>query len=128
MDEVDLDIVDIINTILPGEKHLLGMNYCGPGTWLDLKLNDDGTPKPGFEPTDKVDKIALTHDLAYSRHCDLKNRNKADKQMICELLNIERPTCRERCERCFVIPIMFVKHIVGLIIIWLMDAFSRIGT
>ena len=97
MDKVDLDIVDIINTILPGEKHLPGMHYCGPGTRLDLKLNDDGTPKPGFEPTDQVDKIALTHDLAYSRHSDLRNRNTADKQMICELLNIEQPTCKERC-------------------------------
>jgi len=128
MDEVDLDIVDIVNVILPGEKHLPGMNYCGPGTRLDLKLNDDGTPKPGYEPSDKVDEIALKHDLAYSRHNDLRNRNKADRQMITELLNIEQPTCRERCERCFVIPIMMVKHIVGLIIIWVMDIFSRIWT
>ena len=74
-----------------------------------------------------MDKIALTHDLAYSRHSDLRNRNTADKQMICELLNIEQPTCRERCERCFVIPIMIVKHIVGLVVLWLMDLFSQIG-
>src|SRR5277367_6781470 len=128
MDETDLDIVDILNTIIPGEKHLPGMNFRGPGTRLNEKLNDDDTPKPGYEPSDKVDEIALKHDLAYRDHADLRNRNKADREMICELLNIERPTCRERCERCFVIPIMFVKHIVGLIIIWLMDAFSRIGT
>jgi len=126
MDETDLDIVDIINTILPGEKHLPGMNYCGPGTRLDLKLNDDGTPKPGYEPTDKVDEIALKHDLAYSRHDDLRSRNKADREMIRELLNIKQPTCRERCERCFVIPIMFVKHVVGLVIIWFMDIFNQL--
>src|SRR5208282_2032889 len=128
MDEVDLDIVNIVNVILPREKHLPGMNYCGPGTRLDLKLNDDGTPKPGYEPSDKVDEIALKHALAYSRHNDLRNRNKADRQMITELLNIEQPTCRERCERCFVIPIMFVMHILGLIIIWEMDIFSMIWT
>ena len=126
MDETDLDIVDIMNAILPGEKHLPGMNYCGPGTRLDLKLNDDGSPKPEFLPRDTVDQAALKHDLAYSRHSDLRNRNKADREMIHDLLTIEKPTCRERCERCFVIPIMFVKHIVGLIILWVMDLFSSL--
>ena len=37
VDETDFEITNIINTILPGEKHLPGMNYCGPGTNLKLK-------------------------------------------------------------------------------------------
>ncbi|MES2873570.1 MAG: hypothetical protein V4708_07590 [Bacteroidota bacterium] len=125
MDETDLDIVDIINAALPGEKHLPGMLYCGPGTRLDLKVNEDGTPKPGFEPVDRVDRAALRHDLAYSRHSDLRNRNVADKVMIKELLSIPSPTCRERCERCLVIPIMCVKRAVGSIILAIMDLFGR---
>ncbi len=36
-DEVDLDLVDVINKALPFEKHLPGMNYCGPGTNLKKK-------------------------------------------------------------------------------------------
>ena len=82
MDEVDLDLVDVVNVLLPGEKHLPFMRYCGPGTRLDLKLNTDGTPKPGCEPVDWVDEAALKHDLAYSRHGDLQNKNKADKEII----------------------------------------------
>ena len=86
MDETDLDIVDIINVVLPGEKHLPGMQYCGPGTRLDLKVNEDGTPKPGSEPVDRIYRAALRHDLAYSRHSDLRHRNVADKEIIRELL------------------------------------------
>jgi len=120
-DVTDLDIVDILNTILPGEKHLPGMNYCGPGTRLDEKLNEDDTPKPGYEPRDRVDEAALHHDLAYRDHGDLRHRSRADKQMIRDLLHIERPTCRERCERCFVLPIMCIKRVVGLLILGIMD-------
>jgi hypothetical protein len=65
IDEPDFDITDVINKIIPGEKHLSGMNYCGPGTNLELKLNDDDTPKPGFLPIDRVDEAALRHDVAY---------------------------------------------------------------
>lgn len=123
MDETDLDIVDILNTVFPGEKHLPGMRYCGPGTRLDLKLNVDGTPKPGFEPVDRVDEAAMKHDWSYKLHDDLRNRNKADKEMINDLLNIEEPTRREWCERCIVIPIMFLKRLIGSLILKCMDKF-----
>ena len=127
MDEPDLDIVDIINAIIPGEKHLPGMRYCGPGTRLDLRLDEDGTPMPGCEPVDRVDKAALKHDIAYSKHDDLRHRNKADKEMIHNLLNIERPTCRERCEQCIVLPILFLKRLIGSLILIIMDLFSSIN-
>src|SRR5579864_5851426 len=100
LDETDLDISDVINKIIPGEKHLPGMNFCGPGTNLEEKLNADDTPKPQYLPVDRVDEAALHHDVAYRRHSDLKHRNEADREMITELLNIEQPSCRERCERC----------------------------
>ncbi len=122
-DETDLDISDIVNAIIPGEKHLPGMRYCGPGTRLDLRLNDDGTPKAGHEPTDRVDEAAMRHDWAYSKHDDLRHRNKADKVMIDELLSIENPTCRERCERCIVLPIMLLKRVIGALILRIMDYF-----
>ena len=127
MDETDLDIVDIINVVFPGEKHLPGMQYCGPGTRLDLKLNDDGTPKPGYEPVDRVDQAAMKHDIAYGRHDDLRHRNEADKEMLNDLINIEQPTCRERFERCIVIPIMFVKRILGSIILAIIDCIYKEG-
>ena len=63
-DETELDIVDVLNAVIPGEKHLPGMQYCGPGTNLDKKLNPDGTPKPQYLPVDRVDEIALRHCLS----------------------------------------------------------------
>ena len=127
MDEPDLDIVDIINAIIPGEKHLPGMRYCGPGTRLDLRLDEDKTPMPGCEAVDRVDEAALKHDIAYSKHDDLKHRNSADKEMIHSLLNIESPTCRERCEQCIVLPIMFLKRLIGSMILLIMDLFTSIN-
>src|SRR5271156_5115809 len=102
-DETDLDIVDVFNTVLPFEKHLPGMRYCGPGTRLDLRVDVNGKPFPRNEP---VDRTALRHDLAYQRHDDLKHRNRADKEMLRDLLDIEEPICRELLERCIVVPIL----------------------
>ena len=116
-DQTDLDIVNALNTILPFEKHLPGMRYCGPGTRLDLRLDEDGKPYPGNEPVDRVDEAALKHDLEYSKYEDLKHRNKADKQMLHDLINIEKPTRRERFERCIVIPILFLKSLIGGLIL-----------
>ena len=119
-DETDLDIVDVINAIIPGEKHLPGMRYCGPGTRLSLRVDEDGKPFPGNEPVDRVDEAALKHDLAYKKYDDLRHRNEADKEMLRDLYSIKRPTCRERMERCFVVPIMFLKSLIGSLILKLM--------
>src|SRR3977135_3712153 len=115
--ETDLDIVEVLNTVLPFEKHLPGMRYCGPGTRLDLRVDEDGKPFPGNKPVDRVDEAALKHDLAYSRHNDLRHRHQADKEMLHELYDIEAPTCRERMERCFVMPIMLLKSLIGSMIL-----------
>ncbi len=119
IDSTDLDIVDVLNKCLPFEKHLPGMNYCGPGTNLLRKLNEDGvTPRKGYEPVDRVDEAALKHDIKYSQYDDLRHRNLADKEMIRELRNIPNPTCRERLERCIVLPILIVKRYIGSMILW----------
>ena len=34
----------------PGEKHMIGYNYLGPGTRLDIRLNENNIPKSGEEP------------------------------------------------------------------------------
>src|SRR5579863_3816131 len=116
-DETDLDIVDIINTVLPFEKHFPGAHYLGPGTRLDLRLDVNGNPLPGSEPVDRVDEAALKHDKAYSRFDDLENRLKAGKQMLLDLYNINNPTGRERLERCLTVPILLIKRFFGLTIL-----------
>jgi Phospholipase A2-like domain len=116
-DETDLDFVSMLNTALPFEKHLPGMRYCGPGTKLDLRVDENGNPHPGNEPVDRVDQAALKHDLAYSKYEDLRRRNHADKEMLHDLYEIKQPTCRERLERCIVFPIMCVKCLIGSLIL-----------
>lgn len=119
-DDTDLDFVGVLNTILPFEKHLPGMHYCGPGTRLDLRVDEYGKPFPGNEPIDRVDEAAFKHDLEYSKHDNLKNRHKADREMLHDLYNIERPTCRERLERCIVVPILLLKSAIGALILRLL--------
>ena len=118
VDDTDFDITNVLNTVLPFEKHLPGMNYCGPGTNLLLKLNGDGvTPRKGFEPVDRVDEAAMRHNIKYQQYNDLRHRNEADKEMLRELRTIENPSCRERMERCIVIPILTFKKWIGSLIL-----------
>ena len=115
MDETDaprVDIVNIINKAIPGEKHLPGMRYCGPGTRLEEKLDGEGNPLPGCEPTNRVDEAAMYHDKAYAQWDDKRHRLQADCTMVRALLSIERPTCWERLCRCIVLPIMCIKIVV----------------
>src|SRR2546428_786219 len=106
MDETNFDIVDVVNTTLPFEKYLPGIRYCGPGTRLDLRLNENDKPFPGSEPIDRVDEAAMKHVIRYRKYDNLRQRMGADKDMLRELCNIEHSTCRERMERCFVVPIL----------------------
>jgi hypothetical protein len=111
-DETDADFINVLNTILPFEKHVPGMRYCGPGTNLSARLYPDLTPKPGSEPVDRVDEAAMRHDIQYNMYHDRRHRLEADKAMIKELLNIEKPTCRERIERILVLPILYIKKLL----------------
>ena len=90
------------------------MNFAGPGTRLDLRLNDDLTPKEFSKPIDRVDETAYRHDLAYAEHTDTPSRNIADEIMVKELDSVENPTLRERAERAIVKPIIATKAKFGL--------------
>jgi len=98
----------------PGEMHIPGMNFAGPGTRLDLRLNPDGTPKESSKPVDRVDDAAYRHDMAYVAFPDTKTRNVADRVMVSELNEIPNPTLRERVERAVIKPIISTKAKFGL--------------
>jgi len=98
----------------PGEMHLPGHSFTGPGTRLDLRLNPDGSYKDWSKPVDRVDNAAYHHDLAYAKYSDTAHRNEADRVMVNELNNIENPTVRERVERAVVKPILATKAHFGL--------------
>jgi hypothetical protein len=107
------DFVNFLNTIIPGEKHLPGHQFTGPGTKLDNRLNEDLTPKEWSIPINRVDVAAYKHDVKYMN--DSKEaRQIADTEMIQELQNIPNPTFREKLERSIVIPLLKTKKFLGL--------------
>ena len=42
------------------------MNFAGPGTRLDLRLDSSGRRRPDSIPVDRVDEAAYRHDMAYA--------------------------------------------------------------
>ena len=118
------DLVNSLNSVtksiklpwakFPGEMHFPKANWLGPGTRLDLRLNEDGSYKDWSKPVDRVDNAAYKHDLAYAEHNDVENRNKADRAMLEEVSRIENPTLRERIERSIVNKIIGTKARFGL--------------
>ena len=60
-------------TKYPGEMHLPGMNFAGPGTRLDLRTDSSGRPKSDSLPVDIVDDAAYRHDMAYAAFQILKH-------------------------------------------------------
>ena len=90
------------------------MHFAGPGTRLDYRLNDDGTPKEFSKPIDRVDQAAYYHDLAYNEFKDTENRNIADTEMLQQLDSIEKPSFREKIEMAIIKPIISTKQKFGL--------------
>ena len=107
------DFVNFMNTLIPGEKHLPGHSFTGPGTNLDKRLNEDLSPKDWSQPINRVDQAAYKHDLAY-RSEEKETRQIADQEMIKELQDISNPSFREKIERGIVIPILKTKKFLGL--------------
>jgi transposase InsO family protein len=97
-----------------GEKHLFNHSFTGPGTRLDLRLDEHDQPNPGEYPKNRVDRAALKHDIFYRDHSDINERHLADQHMIEELKSIPNPTFRERVERAIVIKVLQAKMKLGL--------------
>ena len=82
------DFQKTLTSIFPDtELHLPKHNFCGPGTKLDKRLvnfDKDTGENDGFitKPINKLDKGCYEHDIQYTKHKDLPNRWKADKELI----------------------------------------------
>ena len=95
--------------------HLPGHNFTGPGTKLYKRWNPDGTPKEWSIPINRVDNAAYLHELCYSKHDDIKIRNKVcDKTMLGELNGIVNSTLRERIDKSIVGKLFNAKVNFGL--------------
>ena len=102
-------------TGIKGELHLPGHSFTGPGTNLNLRLNENNEPYEWSKPINRVDAAAQKHDLAYRSNPDnLEAKHLADKEMIAELDSIPNPTIRERLERALVKKLLQAKVYFGL--------------
>ena len=79
----------------PGEKHLPGYNYCGPGTRLDIRLDEQNQPQSSEHPINAIDKACYAHDLAYKSD-DLRKRHIADVNLIYALNAIKDKNLKQR--------------------------------
>ena len=61
------------------EFHWPGYQYMGPGTKLEKRL---ARGDPGIN---RLDRIAKQHDIDYSKAKSLKDKWKADKEMIAKI-------------------------------------------
>jgi len=119
-EKIGADIRDSSTKLLPnpswqkysGEKHLKNYNYAGPGTRLDLRLDENKNPKPGEEPINKIDEACLKHDIAYESE-SIKDRHVADVELIHDLNAIKNLTWNEKLARILIKNIMKAKVVFG---------------
>ena len=95
-----------------GEKHLPGYAYLGPGTRLDIRLDEDNIPKSGEEPINEIDQLAYIHDLAYQSD-DINMRHKADQEMINGLKQLKNLSIPQRLIRTLIIKLFQAKILAG---------------
>src|SRR5829696_5595827 len=106
----------------PGEKHLPGYSYCGPGTRLDIRLDPNDKPLPGEEPINRVDQTCYRHDLDYrdagedltGSSSALSKKHESDRIMLNQLNAITNPTLRERLDRLLIKGIINSKLKLGV--------------
>lgn len=70
--------VGFVNTLInkiPFELHIPNYQFCGPGTNLTKRLASN---QSGVNP---LDQACMLHDLKYSQHQDITNRNLADNML-----------------------------------------------
>ena len=97
----------------PKEKHLPSYNYLGPGTRLDIRLNENNIPKPGEEPINQIDRLAYMHDLAYQSSSNIQDRHKADLDMINGLKQLQNLSIPQRLIRTLIIRLFRAKIKLG---------------
>ena len=73
-------------TDLPFELHSPGYQFLGPGTKLNKRLDENKNPLPHSKPINKLDEIAMNHDICYEKYPNTKERNKiCDKKMVTDI-------------------------------------------
>lgn len=116
---ISLEGKGVVNNMinkLPFEMHMPGgYNFLGPGTRLDLRLDENNNPLPNSLPINKIDEAAMNHDICYSKHEDTKTRNKlCDRKMLQELKEVKPMSIKEWIDKKFVQGVIGLKKVSGL--------------
>jgi hypothetical protein len=99
----------------PGEKHLPGYSFCGPNSRLDIRLDENGNPKPGGEPISGLDQIAYIHNYTYKyAGDDLDLQHNADLIMLEKLKELKPQSSSERFYRWLCEQIIAAKVRMGM--------------
>ena len=73
------------------EFHPPGYQYLGPGTKLDMRL------KRGDPGISRLDKLAKAHDIAYSKVRNLRDKHKADREMVRDINKLKNKKTNGAC-------------------------------
>ena len=94
--------------VLPGHK------YCGPFNPLDEQVDDNGNPKPGYEPKNQVDDICRIHDIMYDKAKNKADKHAADKVMLKSLSELKLKNFREKIDKFVSRAAIGTKYKLGL--------------
>ena len=84
-----------------------------PGTRLDIRLSENNIPKSGEEPINAIDHLAYIHDLAYQNSNNIKDRHRADQEMINGLKQLKNLSIPQKLIRQLIIKIFQAKILTG---------------
>jgi len=94
--------------------HVPKHKYTGPFTELHKRLDENDKPLPGYEPFNKIDEIAMKHDICYRDSDDAgKSRSQCNKEMLDRLDALKTKGIREKIDYVLVKPVIWSKYKLG---------------
>lgn len=113
-----IDLVGALNKLNPPEMHLPGYRFAGPFTKLKKRLDKNNKPHAWSKPKNRLDALALKHDLDYQKISQMKIPKKekqkkvwaADKKMIDGIQKFKKKTVAEHVAN----TVLKVKRKVGM--------------
>ena len=88
-------------------------NYLGPGTRLDIRLDENNLPKQGEEPINEIDRLAYIQDLAYQKSSNIQDRHRADLDMIEGLKGLQNLSFPQKLVKFMIIKLFKTKIKLG---------------
>ena len=88
--------------------------YVGPYNPLEEQLNEDDTPKADHLPVNKLDEIAMHHDICTRDSKNLSDKHKCDRKMLDEMKQSKSKTWKEAIDKKLVQGVIGTKYHLGL--------------